>query len=361
MSMIVMRDVVKEYPSRDRREAPLRALNGVSLTVERGSIFGIVGYSGAGKSTLLRLMNALELATSGEIEVDGKNLVGERESALRVIRSQIGMIFQHSNLFNSRTVAGNVEFSLKIAGVDASTRSARVAELLEFVGLGDRARAYPDQLSGGQRQRVGIARALATSPHLLLADEATSALDPQTTTEVLDLLERVNRELGVTIVLITHEMDVIKRLATDVAVMEQGDIVEQGPVYDLFAHPQHPATRRFVSTVVSTVPSGDALADLQARHPGTLATISTYDDGASSADVLGRLVRAGVEADVVAGGMQQVAGRTFGHLTYALRGSAEAVDAALASVGTVAEVTRLDAPAAAPADPSASIAEGTRA
>lgn len=160
------------------------------------------------------------------------------------------MIFQQFNLFNSRNVAGNIAFPMNVANYPKEQRDSRVEELLNFVGLADKARAYPDQLSGGQKQRVGIARALSTSPKILLADEATSALDPQTTSDVLDLLQRVNRELGLTIVVITHEMDVIKRIASHVAVMEKGKVVEQGEVFDIFAHPQHPATQRFVSTII---------------------------------------------------------------------------------------------------------------
>ena len=344
MAMIRMRDVVKEYPGRGRGAEPIRAVDGVSLDIEAGSITGVIGYSGAGKSTLVRLINALEHTTSGSIEIDGTEIVGLPESRLRELRTGIGMIFQQFNLFNSRTVAGNVGFPLSIAKVERAERDARVQELLDFVGLGDRAKAYPDQLSGGQKQRVGIARALSTSPKILLADESTSALDPQTTSDVLDLLERVNRELGITIVVITHEMEVVKRIATHVAVMEHGRVVEGGPVYDVFSAPQHPATRRFVGTVIPGVPEGRELEALRARHGGALITVTVSDEGSAQHEVLGRLVRAGVDAQLVHGGMHEVAGRAFGRLTFALHGEPAAERAAIESVREIAEVVE---PAAA--------------
>ncbi|NLT26815.1 MAG: methionine ABC transporter ATP-binding protein [Microbacteriaceae bacterium] len=358
MAMIRMRDVVKEYPGRGRGAEPIRAVDGVSLDIEAGSIYGVIGYSGAGKSTLVRLINALEPTTSGSIEIDGDEIVGLPESKLREVRTEIGMIFQQFNLFNSRTVAGNVAFPLSIAKTERAERDARVHELLDFVGLGDRARAYPDQLSGGQKQRVGIARALSTSPKILLADESTSALDPQTTSDVLDLLARVNEELGITIVVITHEMEVIKRIATHVAVMERGRVVEHGPVYDVFSDPQHAATRRFVSTVIPAVPEGRELEALRERHTGALITVTVTDEGRAQHEVLGRLVRAGVDAQLVHGGMHELTGRAFGHLTFALHGEPDAERAAIESVREIAEVVELPATVgAATAAPTAD-AEG---
>ena len=197
------------------------AVKNVSLTVKKGEIFAIIGYSGAGKSTLVRLINGLESTTSGTLTVDGFEISGKRDLELQKVRTNIGMIFQQFNLMNSRTVAQNVEFPLKVAGWSKGERTKRVQEMLEFVGLADRAKYYPSQLSGGQKQRVGIARALATKPSLLLADEATSALDPETTHEVLELLKEVNRELGITVIVITHEMDVVSSIADRVAVMEE--------------------------------------------------------------------------------------------------------------------------------------------
>ena len=219
MPIVTLTNVSKTYPSRTRDESEVVAVDDVTLSIEKGDVFGIIGYSGAGKSTLVRLINALEPATSGTITVDDVDITALKESELRKVRGGIGMIFQQFNLFSSRSVKANIAYPLKLAGWSKPDIEKRVAELLSFVGLADKAKAYPEQLSGGQKQRVGIARALATGPAILLADEATSALDPQTTHEVLDLLKRVNQEQGVTIVVITHEMDVIQTIATKVAVM----------------------------------------------------------------------------------------------------------------------------------------------
>ena len=342
MAMISLRDVSKSYPDNKRKgQGLITAVDGVTLTIPEGSIFGVIGYSGAGKSTLVRLINSLEPATSGSILVDGTEVVGASEGQLRKLRTNIGMIFQQFNLFSSRTVAGNVVFPMKIAGIPAEERSARVAELLEFVGLADRAAAYPEQLSGGQKQRVGIARALSTNPKILLADEATSALDPRTTADVLELLQRVNREFGITIVLITHEMDVIKQLATHVAVMENGRVVESGPVAEVFSSPQHPTAKSFVGTVIPTVPEGAELAKLRAKHSGVLITVRVSDDPQTRSEILGRIVRAGVDAELVYGSVNEIAEHTFGHLTFALHGAPEQVEAAVAAASEVAEVKRI--------------------
>jgi len=227
------------------REIP--ALNPTSLTIEDGQVFGLIGHSGAGKSTMLRLINRLEEPSGGKIIVDGEDVTAFNASQLRGFRQQVGMIFQHFNLLASKTVADNVALPLTLAGeLSRSEIDKRVTELLARVGLQDHAKKYPAQLSGGQKQRVGIARALSTNPKILLCDEATSALDPQTTASVLQLLAEINRELKLTIVLITHEMDVIRRVCDCVAVMDAGQIVEQGSVADVFLHPQHPTTKRFV-------------------------------------------------------------------------------------------------------------------
>ncbi|HEX5841457.1 MAG TPA: ATP-binding cassette domain-containing protein, partial [Pseudomonas sp.] len=223
------------------------ALQPTDLHIARGEVFGLIGHSGAGKSTLLRLINRLEEPSGGRIEIDGEDVTALDATGLRRFRQQVGMIFQHFNLLSSKTVADNVALPLKLAGeLSRSAINARVAELLARVGLQDHANKYPAQLSGGQKQRVGIARALATEPKILLCDEATSALDPQTTASVLQLLAEINRELNLTIVLITHEMDVIRRVCDRVAVMDAGVIVESGPVAEVFLHPQHATTKRFV-------------------------------------------------------------------------------------------------------------------
>jgi len=339
MALVALKNVTKSYPAPDRKGAEIVAVDDVTLDVEPGDVYGIIGYSGAGKSTLLRLVNALEPATAGSIEFDGREIVGLGERELRGIRLGIGMIFQQFNLFEAKTVRGNVAYPLKVAGWKRAEIDARVTELLDFVGLADKAGAYPDQLSGGQKQRVGIARALATSPRLLLADEATSALDPDTTQEVLELLKRVNREFGVTIIVITHEMDVIQSIATKVAVMDGGRVIENGDVFDVFSAPQNPASGRFVATVVKGVPSPAELAVLRERHEGRIVTISFRDADASQAQVFLELAAAGLDFELVYGGINDIQGRAFGHLTLAIRGADAAIDAALASIGARVEVT----------------------
>jgi len=235
-------DIAKRF---DGNGAP--ALDGVSLSVARGEVFGVIGPSGAGKSTLIRLINALERPTSGRVEIEGVDVMGLAPGGLRTLRRRIGMIFQNFGLLSSRTVAQNVAFPLKLAGIGAADRQARVATLLDRVGLTDHAAKYPAQLSGGQKQRVGIARALATGPDILLCDEATSALDPEATRSVLALLRQLNQELGLTIVLITHEMDVVRAVCDRVAVLERGQVVETGTVDAVFANARHPATRRMLA------------------------------------------------------------------------------------------------------------------
>ena len=223
------------------------ALDGVSLSIVRGEIFGVIGQSGAGKSTLIRLINALERPSAGRIMVEGMDVAHLPAAELRGVRRRVGMIFQNFGLLSSRTVAANIAFPLKLAGVARAERNARVAVLLERVGLSEHATKYPAQLSGGQKQRVGIARALATGPDILLCDEATSALDPETTRSVLALLRTLNQELGLTIVLITHEMDVVRAVCDRVAVLERGRVVESGPVAYIFAGARHAATQRMLA------------------------------------------------------------------------------------------------------------------
>ncbi len=230
-----------------KRFGALAAIEDISLEVRRGEILGIIGRSGAGKSTLIRCLNGLEKPDSGRIEIGGRDIVPLNESELRAVRGRIGMIFQHFNLIAQKSVASNVALPLKIAGWDRVRRKARVAELLDLVGLAAKADAYPAQLSGGQKQRVGIARALAASPDLLLSDEATSALDPETTTSILTLLKDINRKLGLTILLITHEMSVIRAVTDRVVVLDHGKIVEQGETERVFAAPQAELTQRLLA------------------------------------------------------------------------------------------------------------------
>jgi D-methionine transport system ATP-binding protein len=244
--MIELKDVHKRYSTKDGQ---VHAVNNVSLAIEKGEIFGIIGYSGAGKSSLIRLLNGLEQPTEGTVEVNGVRISHIKGRELRKVRQKISMIFQHFNLLWSRTVEENIAFPLEIAGVKKGERAKRVKELIELVGLSGRENAYPSQLSGGQKQRVGIARALANNPEVLLCDEATSALDPETTDSILDLLLDINKRLGLTIVLITHEMHVIQKICNRVAVIEAGQIVEQGNVLDVFKNPQANITKNFVSQI----------------------------------------------------------------------------------------------------------------
>ncbi|MFQ6329215.1 methionine ABC transporter ATP-binding protein [Nocardia sp. CWNU-33] len=301
------------------------ALDSIDLRIEKGEIFGVIGYSGAGKSTLVRLINALEKPTSGTVEVSGTPITGVREAEVRRIRRDIGMVFQQFNLFRSRTAAGNIEYPLKVARWPRAQRKARVAELLEFVGLSEKARSYPDQLSGGQKQRVGIARALATSPSLLLADESTSALDPETTQEVLRLLKQINRELGVTIMVITHEMDVIRAVADRVGVLAEGRIVELARTFDVFADPQATPTRSFVDTVLHNRPSDEEFRRLSELHGGRLVTVD-IDDKRGIGAALAAATNAQVRFEVVYGGVSTLQDKTFGSVTLALHGPGDAVD-----------------------------------
>ncbi len=318
----------------------VHAVDDVSLEIAPGEIFGVIGFSGAGKSTLVRLINGLESTSSGRIVVDGFEVSAMNEDQLRKVRPEIGMIFQQFNLFNSKTIAENIAYPLRLAKWDAAKRDARVNELLEFVGLTDKAKAYPSQLSGGQKQRVGIARALATKPKILLADESTSALDPQTTREVLDLLRRANDRLGITIVLITHEMDVVRYLCDRVVIMENGRAVEIGDVYSIFATPTQPVTQRFVRTALRDRPSGEALARLASSHPGRIVTIPVTDD--TPGDRSAVFTRHGVAAQIVYGGIIEISERPYGSLTYAITGDDAAVDAAIAELAASGGVEEHD-------------------
>ncbi|MEU4411893.1 methionine ABC transporter ATP-binding protein [Nocardia salmonicida] len=325
---VEFRSVTKVFGSGGDRHT---ALDNIDLRIEPGEIFGVIGYSGAGKSTLVRLINALDKPTSGTVTISGTPITGVPESAVRTLRRDIGMVFQQFNLFRSRTAAGNIEYPLKVAGWKRAERKARVAELLDFVGLTDKARAYPDQLSGGQKQRVGIARALATSPSLLLADEATSALDPETTGEVLRLLKKINAELGVTIVVITHEMDVIRAVADRVAVLAEGRIVELASTFDVFAAPQAAPTRSFVATVLHNRPDAAELDRLRELHGGRLVTVD-IDDHSGIGAALAAATAADVRFEIVYGGVSTLQDRTFGSITLALHGPDAAVDRVVADL-----------------------------
>jgi len=314
--MIQFEQVYKDYQTAG---GSIRALHPTQLSIDAGEVFGLVGHSGAGKSTLLRLINRLEEPSGGRIRVDGEEVTALDNNALRRFRQQVGMIFQHFNLLSSKTVAENVALPLYLSGMrDAATIKQRVAELLARVAISEQADKYPAQLSGGQKQRVGIARALALKPKILLCDEATSALDPQTTVQVLQLLREINRELGLTVVLITHEMDVIRRVCDRVAVMDGGKIVEQGDALQVFLHPQHATTRRFVRE--NEHMDEDSLQEDFADVPGRILRL-TFQGQATYAPMLSQLARdTGVDYSILAGRIDRIQNSPCGQLTLALSG-----------------------------------------
>ncbi|MBS1156961.1 MAG: methionine transporter ATP-binding protein [Proteobacteria bacterium] len=326
--MILLESLQKTYRSAQREVVALRD---VSLNIAAGEIFGIIGHSGAGKSTLIRLLNRLEIPDAGRVLIDGTDVLGLDDAGLRAFRQQVGMIFQHFNLLFSKTVAENIAFPLRIAGGKTNRDiDARVAELLELVGLADQGDKYPAQLSGGQKQRVGIARALANRPRLLLCDEATSALDPQTTQSVLQLLLDINQRLGLTIVLITHEMDVIRSICDRVAVLDAGRIVESGPVTRVFLHPQHPTTRRFVQEAEHV--DENSQADDFAHVPGRIVRLTFVGDATYEA-ALSRVIRQHVlDFSILAGRIERIKTTPCGQLTLALVGEEPAIDSALAQL-----------------------------
>ncbi|SER77701.1 D-methionine transport system ATP-binding protein [Propionibacterium cyclohexanicum] len=333
---------------------PVTALEKIDLEIDKGEIFAVIGYSGAGKSTLVRLINGLERVTQGTVFVNGIDITHLPEGKLRSVRREIGMIFQQFNLMRSKTVYGNIAYPLKLAKWSKADIQARVTELLSFVGLTSKAWVYPDQLSGGQKQRVGIARALATRPSVLLADESTSALDPETTQDVLALLRRVNEELGVTIVVITHEMEVVRAIADRVAVLDSGQLIEGGSVDEIFENPKAATTRRFVNTITHYDPEPGEIERLQAARPGaTLVSIRSVDPAEFGRCLAVIGADSEVSFEIVRGGIVQVKTRSIGSFTVALDGPAGAVARAETSLREVAglaeELTRgehaLDTPA----------------
>ena len=327
MSLIQLTNVKKTF---NGKNGNIQAVNDVSLNVEKGDIYGIVGYSGAGKSTLVRLLNGLELPTSGEVIVNDQDITKLKNKELRTFRKKIGMIFQHFNLLWSRTVLENIQLPLELAGVPKSKRKERAEELLRLVGLEGRGQAYPSQLSGGQKQRVGIARALANDPEILLCDEATSALDPQTTEEVLDLLLAINKKLNLTIVLITHEMNVIRKICNKVAVMELGKVVEEGDVLTVLRQPKKEVTKRFVQQdIESEADSTELLAELIKENPsGRLATLTFSERNANEPVISQAIRRYNIDVNVVYGKIKQVKEGSFGSLTVLMTGETKELDQA---------------------------------
>ena len=331
--MIEIRDLSLTYQG---PKGPVHALRGINLEIASGEVFGIIGRSGAGKSSLVRCLNLLNRPTEGSVVVHGRDLMQLSNAELRAARRDIGMVFQHFNLLSSRTVYDNVALPLELAGVSKEEIYQRVTPLLELVGLDHLSDRYPAQISGGQKQRVGIARALASNPKVLLSDEATSALDPETTRSILDLLRKVNRELGVTVVLITHQMLVIKQIADRVAVIDGGEIAELGPVIDVFTKPQQSITKSLIDEIVpQQLPESvmtrvsQLAAQLQPGQQGQLLRLS-YAGESAYQPILSHLIRElGLDLSILHGQIDEIQEQTFGSLAVYASGEAAKIDAAV--------------------------------
>ncbi|MEH7377347.1 methionine ABC transporter ATP-binding protein [Neobacillus drentensis] len=320
--MIEIQNLSKVY---NTKNGTVKGVDDVSLTVQRGGIYGIVGYSGAGKSSLLRCINLLERPTSGSITVDGIDLTSLKGENLRLSRLKIGMIFQHFYLISQKTVFENIVFSLKAANYPKNQIKERVEELLATVGLGDKRDVYPSQLSGGQKQRVGIARALANNPKVLLCDEATSALDPTTTKSILNLLKKINKELDITIVLITHEMNVVKEICNRMAIMQEGKVIEEGAVYDIFANPQAELTKEFIDSVVSF----DVPETILNNCEGPIIKVMFKGKVAGEGVISDMLQQYNVKGNFLHGSIEYIQELPLGIFIMELKGQKEDVKAAL--------------------------------
>ncbi|GLY09530.1 methionine ABC transporter ATP-binding protein [Pseudobacillus badius] len=326
--MISIENVKKVFSTKNGK---VTAVDDIDLTIDKGEIFGIIGYSGAGKSTLIRMFNGLETPSSGSVVVAGREMSKIKGRELRQARQEIGMIFQHFNLLWSRTVRDNIAFPLEIAGVAKEERLKKVEELIKLVGLEGRGDSYPSQLSGGQKQRVGIARALANDPKVLLCDEATSALDPQTTDAILDLLVDINKRLGLTIVLITHEMHVIRKICHRVAVMEAGRVVELGPVLSVFKSPEQPITKRFVQQVTELEESKETIAHLLEQFPeGKVVKLTFIGENAEQPVITNLIRQFNIAVNIVQGKVSQTQNGAYGSLFVHLTGEQEELAKAVA-------------------------------
>lgn len=330
--MIELKDINKIYKT---KQDDVTALDNVNIEIRDGEVYGIIGYSGAGKSTLLRLLNGLEKPTSGEVSLAGKALNTLKKSTLRKERQKIGMIFQHFNLLWSRTVLENILFPLEIARVPKAKRKARAMELIRLVGLEGRETAYPSELSGGQKQRVGIARALANDPTVLLCDEATSALDPKTTEDVLELLLDINKKLNLTIILITHEMHVIRRICDRVAVMNKGRVVEEGEVIKVFRNPKEEITKQFIrqDTNIDSEDTISILHELAGKYPeGKIARLVFQEEQVRS-PFISRISREyDVDINIIHGSVQESQDSSVGSLYVQVTGKTEAIEQALKQI-----------------------------
>ena len=333
--MIDLRGITQIYPG---PQGPVQALRGIDLHILPGEVFGIIGRSGAGKSSLVRVINLLNRPTQGQVIVAGHDLAQLNDARLRAARRDIGMVFQHFNLLSSRTVFDNVALPLELAGMAKNDIRQRVNPLLELVGLTALADRYPVQISGGQKQRVGIARALASQPKVLLSDEATSALDPETTGSILALLRQVNQELGLTVVLITHQMQVIKQIADRVAVMDAGRIVEQGRVIDVFTAPQQPITKRLIDEIVPQELPATVIDHVRQLQPplhggsGQLLRLS-YAGERAYQPILSHLIREyGLDLSILHGQIDEIQGQAFGSLAIYVSGQSGPLQAAIAQL-----------------------------
>ena len=331
--MIDIRALSLIYPG---PQGPVEALRGIDLHIQAGEVFGIIGKSGAGKSSLVRTINLLNRPTSGAVIVNGRDVMQLGDAALRAARREIGMVFQHFNLLSSRTVFDNAALPLELAGMDKAAIRQRIDPLLELVGLSALAQRYPAQISGGQKQRVGIARALASQPKVLLSDEATSALDPETTRSILALLRKINREMGLTVVLITHQMQVIKEVADRVAVIDGGRIVEIGPVLEVFTRPQQAVTKSLVDEIVPQELPASVLQRVQALsaqldgNSGQLLRLS-YAGESAYQPILSHLIRdLGLDLSILHGQIDEIQGQTFGSLAVFASGGAAQMHSAVA-------------------------------
>ena len=331
--MIDIRALSLIYPG---PQGPVKALRGIDLHIQPGEVFGIIGKSGAGKSSLVRTINLLNRPTSGAVIVNGRDVMQLGDAALRAARREIGMVFQHFNLLSSRTVFDNAALPLELAGMDKAAIRQRIDPLLELVGLSALAQRYPAQISGGQKQRVGIARALASQPKVLLSDEATSALDPETTRSILALLRKINREMGLTVVLITHQMQVIKEVADRVAVIDGGRIVEIGPVLEVFTRPQQAVTKSLVDEIVPQELPASVLQRVQALsaqldgNSGQLLRLS-YAGESAYQPILSHLIRElGLDLSILHGQIDEIQGQTFGSLAVFASGGAAQMHSAVA-------------------------------
>ena len=324
--MIQFKNISKHYQLKGQT---LRALNQINLEIPEGSIFGIIGYSGAGKSTLIRLINLLERPSEGQVIVNGQDLTALDAKSLRQQRTHIGMIFQHFNLMQTKTVAANIEMPMQLLGWSKAEREKRLEELLDFIDLKHKRNAYPDELSGGQKQRVGIARALANHPKILLCDEATSALDPQTTQSVLQLLKKINQEQGITIVMVTHEMDVIESVCDHVAVMEQGQVIEMGNTLSIFSQPQHPTTKTFIQTVLQQHLPVNILNNLENKNHHSIYSLQFLGTSAQETVVQAVIKQFDISLNILFANMTEIDGSVIGQMFVQLLGDEAVIQQAV--------------------------------